>query len=178
MADKPEDISQMSILQLLGLLRPGQLWGTLAAIVGLIVGAFTLGNYMSQHKLSVAEEKIKLHNQRVEELKSQLGKMEAKSVQADTKQEFLIRYLRYMTYKEMLEEDFSSETQAKFEQVENMFVDLIAGWWKRQNEFNGTLVLNPAVIRKGLDPTNSRVSFPDGSGWPIPTDIKQKVLAR
>ena len=96
--------------------------------------------------------------------------------QLESQHEFLVRYLRYETSRLVLNEDASQDNEDKFQLAEKMFVDLILKWWKQQQELDGSLVLNPQILRKGLDPTNSRVEFADGTIWPIPTDIKKKVL--
>jgi len=96
--------------------------------------------------------------------------------QLESHHEFLVRYLRYETSRLILDEDFNRQNEEKFKLAEKMFVDLVLKWWKQQQELDGSLVLNRQIIRKGLDPTNSRVEFTDGTVWPIPTEIKMKVL--
>lgn len=107
---------------------------------------------------------------------AQSSELSERVIQFQLQHEFLIRYLRYEATRQILEEEFSEENRENHELAEKMFVDLILKWWKQQQEFDGTLVLNQQVIRKSLDPTNSRVEFPDGTRWAIPTNIKKKVL--
>ena len=87
-----------------------------------------------------------------------------------------MRYLRYEINRQLLNEDQSDNVRTEFETAKRMFVQLIQKWWKRQEDFDGNLVLNPLLIRKGLDPTNSRVEFADGTVWVIPPEIKRQVL--
>jgi len=96
--------------------------------------------------------------------------------QLESQHEFLVRYLRYETSRQILEEDFNQQNEEKLKLAEKMFVSLVLKWWKQQQELDGSLVLNRQIIRKGLDPTNSRVEFTDGTVWPIPTEIKMRVL--
>ncbi len=96
--------------------------------------------------------------------------------QFESQHEFLVRYLRYETSRQILDEDFNQQNEEKLKLAEKMFVDLVVKWWKQQQQLDGSLVLNQQVIRKGLDPTNSRVEFADGTVWPIPTEIKMRVL--
>ena len=98
--------------------------------------------------------------------------------QYESQQEFLIRYLRYETARQLFDDQRSAESESSLKLAEKMFVELILRWWKNQQDLDGNLVLNQQVIRKGLDPTNSRVEFADGTAWPIPTEIKLEVLQR
>jgi hypothetical protein len=104
-----------------------------------------------------------------ESLKKRLARLESRH-------EFMVRYLRYETSRGILDADFSRENEEKFKLAEQMFVKLVLDWWKKQQDLDGELILNRQIIRKGLDPTNSRVEFTDGTVWPIPTEIKMKVL--
>ena len=102
-------------------------------------------------------------------LKDQLGQYKSQN-------EFLLRHLRYETSRQILHEEFNEQNKEKFKLAEKMFVNFILKWWKNQQELDGSLVLNRQIIRKGLDPTNSRIKFADGTVWPIPTPIKRQVL--
>ena len=106
----------------------------------------------------------------------EIGMLTEKLVQYQSQHEFFVRYLRYETSRQILNEQFNEENSGNHQLAEKMFVDLILKWWKQQQELDGNLVLNQQVIRKGLDPTNSRIAFADGTIWPIPTSIKLKVL--
>lgn len=106
------------------------------------------------------------------------GTLKKRLTQLKSQHEFLVRYLRYETSRQILDEDFNQDNKEKLKLAEKMFVDLVLKWWKQQQELDGSLVLNRQIIRKGLDPTNSRVEFADGTVWPIPTEIKMRVLQR
>lgn len=111
-------------------------------------------------------------------LKADHENVQKRLAQLESQHEFVVRYLRYETSRALLEEDRTQENEQKFTLAEKMFVDLVVEWRKmeRQQKLDGSLVLNQEIIRKGLDPANSRAQFPDGTIWPIPTDIKLKVL--
>ena len=69
MQEKPRDIGRISLRELLGLLRPGQLWASLAAIAGMLIGAFIIGERVKE--ISNAGVKAQLEHQ-VRTLQSQL----------------------------------------------------------------------------------------------------------
>ena len=118
--------------------------------------------------LSASTELIAV-NEENETLKKQV-------TQFRSQHEFLIRYLRYETSRQTLDEEFNDENEEEHKRAERMFVNLVLRWWKKQQELDGDLVLNRHIIRKGLDATNSRVEFADGTIWAIPKRIKEQVL--
>ncbi|MGE0822119.1 MAG: hypothetical protein AB7G75_08040 [Candidatus Binatia bacterium] len=121
-------------------------------------------------------EKLLMANTELIAVSSENEALKKRLTTLESHHEFVVRYLRYVTSREILDADFSQENKVQFELAEKMFVDLIENWWNQQHQLDGSLVLNQQIIRKGLDPTNSRVEFADGTVWPIPTEIKRKVL--
>lgn len=146
---------ELRVGELLRRLKVNHLWAVLGAIVALVVAAFSLG--FQAHALV-----------------SDVGAKRA--VVSDTKHEFFTRYNRYVTARDNYERSRSPETREPYELAERMLVDLVERWWADQNAFSGELDFQPEVIRKGFDPTKSRVVFADGAEFIIPPEIKQKVL--
>ena len=92
--------------------------------------------------------------------------------------DFVTRYLRYETSRRRVAEaPDDAQARSTHALAERMFVELVRRWWKKQEELDGSIQLREVqVIRKGSDPTDSRVQFTDGTVWPIPAEIKAKVL--
>ena len=88
----------------------------------------------------------------------------------------IAEFWRYRHRKKDVSEEFNDENEEEHKRAERMFVNLVLRWWKKQQELDGDLVLNRHIIRKGLDATNSRVEFADGTIWAIPKRIKEQVL--
>jgi hypothetical protein len=114
-----------------------------------------LGNYVTQYRL--------------DSLKDGLARVEGK-------QEFLIRYLRYMIDREKLRTEDTLQNREKFEQAEKMLVDLLKAWWVRQQDAS-TQLPYVHIVKESLDPAASHIKFADGSEWPIPREVKELVLA-
>jgi hypothetical protein len=164
----------MTIRELMGRIRPGQFWGTLGAVAGLVVAAFLLGNYVTQFRVDYTQQKVQAAEDHIKDLKEQLDKGAARQQQVEAKQEFLVRYLRYMTYREMLRAHHTPENQAKFTQAETMLVHLLKRWWAQHQDAKTKFVFGQ-LQKESLDPAGARIVFADGSEWPIPKEVKEKV---
>lgn len=82
MPEKPGDIARISLRELAGLLRPGQLWASLAAIVGMLIGAFIVGERVNEisnasvkagleHQVRILESQLQQKTQELESLYEQ-----------------------------------------------------------------------------------------------------------
>jgi len=161
MAENENEISKLTVKQLLAQLRVNQIWAVLGIITSLVAGAFALGYYTK----SVANEVDKKELRRLEKYQSDL----------ELKQQFLNHYLRYQIAKERLGQEHTPDNETKFEASKKIFADLIYDWWKQRRP-------SPAMrlhIEKGSDPFESKIMFyGDESVWPIPAEIKREVLGR
>ena len=157
MTDESRDIAHLTIGDLLRRLRPAQLWAVGAAVVALIGGTFVLGQSLGQYRAGVMEERLQL---------------------VESQEKFFVRYLRYLIAKDRLQRSSSAESERDFKLANDMFVRQIETWWTRQESFDGEIVLSQQIVRKGHDPTHSRVIFADETEWPIPPEIKRQVLER
>ena len=151
----PSRPEEMRLGDLLKGLKVSHAWAILAAVLGLVIGAFSLG--------------YKAHS-----LTAPLRVQEATMSEAE--QEFFLRYNRYITARDNDRETNSIEAEQSLSIAERMLFELVHDWWKNQNTFSGTLDFQPEIIRKGFDPTKSRIVFADGAEFVIPPEIKQKVL--
>ena len=157
MKDKQSNVGEMTIGQLIRSLKPGHVWTIMGCVASLIVGAFVAGKTVEHSEFTKTKKRLEI---------------------SEAKQEFLGRYLRYMTSIEALGKKPSEKAREQFQRSQDMFVELIRDWWKQQNKPNAPL--NPPFrIDKGLDPVeNSTIEFSDGTQWRIPILIKAKVLDR
>ena len=146
-----------TIGELLSRLKVSHTWGIVVIIFGLVSGSFGLG-----YKLEEVISGAKVRNVAISEMKH----------------EFFARYNRYITTRDNFEASSTTEAKESYELAKTMFVDLISGWWEDQQNFDGDLTLKPEVIRKGFDPTKSKVIFADGAEFVIPPEIKLEVLER
>jgi hypothetical protein len=157
MRDESRDVADLTIGELLRRLRPVQIWAVGAAVVALIGGTFTLGQSLGQYRASAMEERLQL---------------------VESQEKFFVRYLRYLIAKDRLQRSTSTKSEQDFKLANDMFVRQIETWWTRQESFDGELELGQQIVRKGDDPTQSRVIFADETEWQIPPEIKRQVLER
>jgi len=149
------DPDQLTIGELLSRLKVAQAWGFAVIIFGLVTGAFVMG-YKLQDMLALS--------------------MQRQVTMSEMKHEFFTRYNRYITARDLREAEPTPSTTQDFELAKKMFVDLVSGWWTKQHTFEGDLTLRPEIIRKGFDPTKSRIIFADQAEFVIPPEIKEEVL--
>lgn len=136
-------------------LKVSHAWGVSLALIGIVVAAFSLG--YKAHSLALA-----------------VGVREATISAA--KHDFCTRYNRYITARDLSRRSISPQDRETLKIAERMLFDLVNNWWSNQNKFSGELSFQPEIIRKGFDPTKSRVVFADGAEFIIPPEIKQRVL--
>ena len=148
------DTSELTIRELIGGLRPSHLWAIVIVMASLIGGAFTLGTFVESYRLQTTENRRTLNQ---------------------AKEEFYVRYLRYLISRQQFNEA-DSDTHINPDQANTMFIELIGKWYANQTSFDGKIVLVPEISKADSDPTNSKIVFSDGSKWRIPPEVKRKVL--
>lgn len=123
-----------SIRALIAQLMPGQLWGLLGSICGVLVGAFALGVFVQTTKtdrdllkrdsnIVRLEEDLRKRNEEIRHKKARLDSAELQLRLLNTKTRFQQQYLTY------LQGRGSDRELAK-----KLFVDLICGMWRKDQE--------------------------------------------
>ncbi|MCK5278468.1 MAG: hypothetical protein KAK04_08020 [Cyclobacteriaceae bacterium] len=153
------DVENLSIGQFLKAMKVSHLWAVIIAICAVVGVAFKTGQVIGQDQRQKEAFATQLSND---------------------KEEFITRYLRYETTRRLImESDVSleeyEEIRKQHELAEKMFTDLIARWWKNQNELDGQILMKK-IIRKGWNPKDSKITFADDTSWPIPPEIKSNIL--
>ena len=152
---KSQDTSAITVGDVFRRMRITQLWTVIASICALLTASFSLGHYVSD---------------------LQAGRRKQSATMSDMKQEFLTRGFRYLSAKAADARDSSEQSRQTLKTDNDMLVALISKWWTNQQTFEGTLSLQPEIIRKSAEPTKSKIVFADGTDWVIPPEIKQQVL--
>lgn len=169
-------IEDLSIVQLLGRLKPPQLWSLVVIAFGIISGAFTLGYQISDYPNSL---EIKRLQTKVEEQTANQRELQARLDTATIRQRFVSDYERYLLA------DYKAKNQATAENIEEagrartILVDQIYTWWQKQKNSS---VLTAQRIAKGFESGDSRLILMSGQSpesiWVIPPEIKYEVLRR
>lgn len=148
----PEDIR---IGDLLRNMKVTHLWASVVTVLSLASAAFLLGYQVHSLVSDVGVRKCTI---------------------SEVKHKFFARYNRYITARDNFEENPSPKNRQTYELAEKMLLELVQSWWTDQNDFSGDLDFQPEVIRKGFDPSKSKVVFADGAEFVIPPEIKKQVL--
>lgn len=117
------------------------------------------------------------------QLNTTIEEMRESARRAEFKNEFLVRYVRYLIAEFQLESaggfapvGDDPETVARYRKS---FVALLEKWWRNQDDSIGSVRIDPGVPyvgRSSYDPMKAQVVFPDGSEWPLPTSIKEEMM--
>lgn len=147
---------KLTIGQLFKSMKLSHLWGLIGVIAIIIASSYKAGQWVN--RLDIEENQM-----------------------SKEKEVFLEQSLRYELSKRLVEEgdieqEELNEMVDQFELSQKMYADLIARWWKNQNDLEGGQIQLKRIIRKGWNPKDSEITFADGTTWPIPPEIKALVL--
>jgi hypothetical protein len=184
-----KDLSSLTILQLLSLLRPAQVWAILGAIFVVLSGAFGLGyklkglvseievvrykteNAGFQDKMELIELATKAQ---IERHKTENASLREKIKQfrgMHTKERFLALYLRYLIAKEAYASNASEENQGAIEEAEYNFHDYVQELLDLGGEKSEEIDLTGLLLGKGSG-KQAWVKFGyDGSIWSLPPEL-------
>jgi hypothetical protein len=127
-----------------------------AALIALVSGAFGLGLTQGHRRLADAEGR----------------------------QEFHIKYLRYLINQQMTRDDLprdpteSQRRMTAYQEATNDFSRLVYDLKSRHRAFDGNIQLEYHFDKTDYDPAKCRLKFSGGEEWPIPRKIKEAVLSR
>ncbi len=162
MPNESNDITKLTMKQILSQLQISQFWGLLVIIVGLLAGAFTLG-----YKLSSSISEVK-----VGKLESQINSLQEATKRftgLEVKERFLALYVRYLLAKEKFTNSKTEEAYKEVRTTGQALEKLIFELWDRYKESSEEIEIRGLIVGKGGGASEATVKFIyDGSVWPIP----------
>jgi hypothetical protein len=187
--DTLTDIASLSILQLIYLLKPGQLWGLLIVLFGLLSGSFGLGYKISSLVTEVdvvryrtesagLREQIELvrmaSKAEVERYKTETASLHDKIKQfraIQTKERFLALYLRYLIAKSALASEDSEENREAVQVAGDNLSTYITKLLARGDEASEEIDLRGLFLGKtGGKKATVKFGY-DGSVWDVPPEF-------
>jgi hypothetical protein len=163
--EKPGEWTVSILLRFLGTLRASQLWGFVVAIAAVVSSVFAVGYALASYQLDAA----KLETKRYAAAKRALA----------TQREFMVHFLRYaIDLHNELNASGGEESRQNREAHEREFVSWVADVGKKQQDAITDVFSSRPQIRQGWALENCMVMFQDGTSWPIPPEIKIKVLEK
>lgn len=184
-----EDLSSLTILRLLSLLRPAQVWAILGVIFAVLSGTFGLG-YQLKGLVSEIEvvryktenagfkdkiELIKLAAEaQIERYKTKNTLLREKIKQfrgAQTKEKFLSLYLRYLIAKKAYTANLSDKNRGEFVVAEYNFHENVQKLLDKGGKKSDEIDLTGLYLGKGSG-KEAWVKFGyDGSIWWLPPEL-------
>ena len=184
-----KDLSSLTILQLLSILRPTQIWTILGIIFAVLSGAFGLGYNLKglvseievvRYKTENAgfHDKIKLielaAEAQIERYKMEAASLKEKIKQfrgVQTKERFLALYLRYLIAKEAYNANSAGENKAAIDEAMYNFREYVEELLNRGGKKSEEIDLTGLFLGKGSG-AGAWVKFGyDGSIWSLPTEL-------
>jgi hypothetical protein len=184
-----KDLSSLTILQLLSMLRPAQVWAILGVIVAVLSGAFGLGYNLKSLVSEVEVVRYKTENagfqERIElielaaDAQIERYKMETTSLKekikqfrgVQTKERFLALYLRYLIAKDVYAANSSTVNQGAVEEARYNFHAYVEELLNRGGQKSEEIDLTGLFLGKGSG-AEAWVKFGyDGSIWSLPSEL-------
>ena len=184
-----KDLSSLTILQLISILRPAQIWTILGIIFAVLSGAFGLGYNLKglvseievvRYKTENAgfHDKIELvklaADAQIERYKMEVASLKEKIKQfrgVQTKERFLALYLRYLIAKEAYSADSSAENKGAIDEAMYNFHAYVRKLLDQSGRISEEIDLTGLYLGKGSG-EKAWVKFGyDGSIWSLPAEL-------
>jgi hypothetical protein len=184
-----KDLSSLTILQILSMLRPAQLWAILGVFFAVLSGAFGLGYNLKglvsevqvvQYKTENAgfQERIELiklaADAQIERYKMESASLKDKIKQfrgVQTKERFLALYLRYLIAKDINSADSSTINKGAVQEARYNFHAYVEELLNRGGQRSEEIDLTGLFLGKGSG-AEAWVKFGyDGSIWSLPSEL-------
>jgi hypothetical protein len=156
-----DDIASVSMLRLVSLLKPAQVWGILVVLFAVLSGTFGLAYKLRSYIADSEIAHYKSENKTIQDTIKQFRGIQ-------TKEKFLALYLRYLISKEMYATDASDENQKDIQAAAENLRSYIEELLARGQEASEEIDLQGLFLGKGSG-KKATVKFGyDGSVWEIP----------
>lgn len=184
-----KDLSSLTILQLLSMLRPTQVWAILGVIFAVLSGAFGLGYNLKSLVSEIEVVRYKTENAgfhdkitlvklaaeaQIERYKMETASLKEKIKQfrgVQTKERFLALYLRYLIAKEAYAANLSAENKGAIDEAMYNFHAYVQQLLDRSGKISEEIDLTGLFLGKGSG-ERAWVKFGyDGSIWALPTEL-------
>ena len=184
-----EDLSSLTILRLLSLLRPAQVWAIVGVIFAVLSGTFGLGYQLKGLVSEIEVVRYKTENDgfqdkieliglaaeaQIERYKTESTLLREKITQfrgVQTKERFLALYLRYLIAKEAYAANASEENKGVIEVAQYNFHDNVKKLLDQGGKKSDEIDLTGLFLGKGSG-GDAWVKFGyDGSIWWLPPEL-------